>query len=223
MSTYKAKESYNIRGFLVVEPHAAFRTLYAQFFQQYLKSASVHIVESFSQANEHLLQHGFKFQCCIVSVDVQKDFNGLGYLKELHMRYPKMKLIAAGVVYREAYSILDHYPHDAFFRTDFSIDNITRNRIFFLRFIKGYQSSQKLKLLVFVDDRTREMMESVEEFIASYEVPAKVKIINVSQKPYLAEHYRIRALPSILRIEPEPKLHFLGRFGSEENILQLIS
>jgi two-component system clock-associated histidine kinase SasA len=75
-------------------------------------------------------------------------------------------------------------------------------------------SESTLQLLLFVDERpsTRDLVEELEEFIeADPESGANLQIVDVSDRPYLAEHFKVVMTPTLLRITPLPRQVISGK------------
>jgi two-component system clock-associated histidine kinase SasA len=71
-----------------------------------------------------------------------------------------------------------------------------------------------LQLLLFVDKRpsAREQIQQVRETLKNLRVdyPFELQVIDVGEKPYLAEHFRLIATPALVKIHPEPRHTLAG-------------
>jgi two-component system, OmpR family, clock-associated histidine kinase SasA len=71
-----------------------------------------------------------------------------------------------------------------------------------------------LQLLLFVDQRpnTREQIRQVRAALVKLTAGQayNLQIIDVSEKPYLAEHYRLITIPTLIKIAPEPRHMLVG-------------
>jgi len=71
-----------------------------------------------------------------------------------------------------------------------------------------------LQLLLFVDKRPsareqiRQVYSSLQELRAAYDF--ELQVIDVSEQPYLAEHYKLVATPALIKIHPEPRQSLAG-------------
>lgn len=74
-------------------------------------------------------------------------------------------------------------------------------------------SKSTLQLLLFVDERSaRDLVEELEEFIeADREAGANLQIVDVSDQPYLAEHFKVVMTPTLVRIAPLPRQIISGK------------
>ena len=78
------------------------------------------------------------------------------------------------------------------------------------------QSSDEmlLQLLLFIDkrpslrDRIRQIREALKDLRTAY--PFELEVIDVSEQPYLAEHFRLVATPTLIKIHPEPRQTLAG-------------
>lgn len=71
-----------------------------------------------------------------------------------------------------------------------------------------------LQLLLFIDDRpnTRDLIREMEEFLKVQSEPKPVlQIINVSNQPYLAEHFKVVMTPALIKINPSPRQVIAGK------------
>lgn len=71
-----------------------------------------------------------------------------------------------------------------------------------------------LQILLFVDRRpnSREQTQQIRRFLKelSAEYPFELQVIDVSEQPYLAEHFRLVATPALIKIHPEPRQTLTG-------------
>jgi two-component system, OmpR family, clock-associated histidine kinase SasA len=71
-----------------------------------------------------------------------------------------------------------------------------------------------LQLLLFVDRRTRssEQVRSIRATLKQKKLdfPFELQVIDVGEKPYLAEHFRLVATPSLIKVHPEPRQILAG-------------
>ncbi|XGV96852.1 MAG: histidine kinase [Leptolyngbya sp. BL-A-14] len=71
-----------------------------------------------------------------------------------------------------------------------------------------------LQLLLFIDkrpslrDRIRQIRDALKDLRTTY--PFELEVIDVSEQPYLAEHFRLVATPALIKIHPEPKQTLAG-------------
>lgn len=75
-------------------------------------------------------------------------------------------------------------------------------------------SESTLQLLLFVDERpsARDLVEELKEFItADRESGANLQIVDVSDRPYLAEHFKVVMTPTLVRIAPLPRQIISGK------------
>ncbi|MCS6812578.1 MAG: histidine kinase [Cyanobacteria bacterium] len=75
-------------------------------------------------------------------------------------------------------------------------------------------SAPILQLLVFVDKRpsSGEQIRYIQECLSSYQIDRGVdlQVIDVVEKPYLAEHFKLVATPSLIKVYPEPRQVLAG-------------
>jgi two-component system clock-associated histidine kinase SasA len=71
-----------------------------------------------------------------------------------------------------------------------------------------------VKLLLFVDSRphSREQIQDIRTYLKQWraECPCHLEVINVVDAPYLAEHYKLIATPTLIKIYPEPRQVLTG-------------
>ncbi len=76
------------------------------------------------------------------------------------------------------------------------------------------QSNNALQLLLFVDQRpvSREQIRQVRELLAEIgpDTPYDLQVIDVTENPHLAEHFRLLTTPTLIRIAPEPRQMLVG-------------
>ncbi|MBD2090932.1 histidine kinase [Microcoleus sp. FACHB-1515] len=78
----------------------------------------------------------------------------------------------------------------------------------------GSDSDAPLQLLLFVDKRPtssekiRRIRAYLDELRAGY--PFDLQIVDVSEQPHLAEHYRLIATPTLIKVHPEPRQTLAG-------------
>lgn len=79
---------------------------------------------------------------------------------------------------------------------------------------KSVNVEMPLQLLLFVDKRTRageqvrQVRASLKKKKADY--PFELQIIDVGEQPHLAEHFRLVATPSLIKVHPEPRQTLAG-------------
>lgn len=79
---------------------------------------------------------------------------------------------------------------------------------------KSTHLEMPLQLLLFVDkrpsslERIRQIQDALKELRA--ESPFELQIVDVSEQPYLAEHFRLVATPALIKIHPEPRHTLAG-------------
>lgn len=75
-------------------------------------------------------------------------------------------------------------------------------------------SAPILQLLVFVDKRpsSGEQIRYIQECLSGYQIERGVdlQVIDVVEKPYLAEHFKLVATPSLIKVYPEPRQVLAG-------------
>ena len=71
-----------------------------------------------------------------------------------------------------------------------------------------------LQILLFVDQRpaSREQIRQIQDFLRerSTECPFELEVVDVGEQPYLAEHFRLMATPTLIKIHPEPRQTLTG-------------
>ncbi|BAU11479.1 adaptive-response sensory kinase [Leptolyngbya sp. NIES-3755] len=71
-----------------------------------------------------------------------------------------------------------------------------------------------LQILLFVDQRpaSREQIRQIRDFLKdrSAECPFELEVIDVGEQPYLAEHYRLVATPTLIKLRPDPRQVLTG-------------
>lgn len=71
-----------------------------------------------------------------------------------------------------------------------------------------------LQILLFVDRRpnSREQIQQIRRFLKelSVEYPFELQVIDVSEQPYLAEHFRLVATPALIKTHPDPRQTLTG-------------
>jgi two-component system, OmpR family, clock-associated histidine kinase SasA len=71
-----------------------------------------------------------------------------------------------------------------------------------------------LQLLLFVDQRpvSREQIQQVRKLLEELGSPASydLQVIDVTEQPHLAEHFRLLTTPTLLKISPEPRQMLVG-------------
>jgi two-component system, OmpR family, clock-associated histidine kinase SasA len=71
-----------------------------------------------------------------------------------------------------------------------------------------------LQLLLFVDQRSssheqiRLLRKSLQELKSEY--PFDLQVVDVGEQPYLAEHFKLVAIPTLIKIHPEPQQSLTG-------------
>ncbi|HEY9809761.1 MAG TPA: histidine kinase [Halomicronema sp.] len=75
-------------------------------------------------------------------------------------------------------------------------------------------SEAPLQLLLFVDKRpiSRQHIRQIRTYLQQVktEYPFDLQVIDVGEQPYLAEHFKLIATPSLIKIHPEPKQTLAG-------------
>lgn len=75
-------------------------------------------------------------------------------------------------------------------------------------------SDASLQLLLFVDERlsTRKDIQGISTYLKSLraEYPFELMIVDVGEKPYLAEHFKLVATPALIKIHPKPRQTLAG-------------
>ncbi len=75
-------------------------------------------------------------------------------------------------------------------------------------------SKVPLQILLFVDQRpaSREQIRQIRDFLKdrSAECPFELEVIDVGEQPYLAEHFRLMATPTLIKIHPDPRQTLTG-------------
>ncbi len=85
-----------------------------------------------------------------------------------------------------------------------------------MRVIPNQSTNTKLalELLLFVDNRpsSQEQIRKIRNYLKNLktELPYNLEIINVTQEPYLAEHYKLIATPTLIKIYPQPRQTLTG-------------
>lgn len=71
-----------------------------------------------------------------------------------------------------------------------------------------------LQILLFVDQRpaSREHIRRIRDFLKdrSAECPFELEVIDVGEQPYLAEHFRLIATPTLIKLHPHPRQTLTG-------------
>ncbi|NEO89753.1 MAG: histidine kinase [Moorea sp. SIO3G5] len=71
-----------------------------------------------------------------------------------------------------------------------------------------------LQLLLFVDERpgSRKQLQSIHHYLETLktEYPFELKVVDVGEQPYLAEHFKLVATPALIKINPKPKQTLAG-------------
>ena len=71
-----------------------------------------------------------------------------------------------------------------------------------------------LQLLLFIDKRptSRERIRQVREALKNLRTgyPFELEVVNVSEQPYLAEHFRLIATPALIKLHPDPRQTLAG-------------
>ncbi|XHX79824.1 MAG: histidine kinase [Stenomitos frigidus ULC029] len=71
-----------------------------------------------------------------------------------------------------------------------------------------------LQLLLFIDkrptsrERIRQVRDALKDLRAAY--PFELEVIDVSEQPYLAEHFRLVATPALIKLHPDPQQTLAG-------------
>jgi two-component system, OmpR family, clock-associated histidine kinase SasA len=75
-------------------------------------------------------------------------------------------------------------------------------------------SDASLQLLLFVDERlsTRNDIQRISAYLKSLraEYPFELMVVDVGEKPYLAEHFKLVATPALIKIHPKPRQTLAG-------------
>lgn len=79
---------------------------------------------------------------------------------------------------------------------------------------KAIQSDMALQLLLFVDRRpsSTEQIRQIRQYLGTLETvhPFELETVDVSEQPYLAEHFKLVATPALIKIYPEPRQVLAG-------------
>ncbi|AFZ03804.1 histidine kinase [Calothrix sp. PCC 6303] len=79
---------------------------------------------------------------------------------------------------------------------------------------QAIHSEAPLQLLLFVDDRlkSRQQVQRILSYLKKMqtEYQFELQVIDVGQQPYLAEHFKLIATPSLIKIHPEPRQTIAG-------------
>jgi two-component system clock-associated histidine kinase SasA len=79
---------------------------------------------------------------------------------------------------------------------------------------KFSDSAATLQLLLFVDDRisSRKHIQRIQNYLKTLriEYPFELKVVDVGEQPYLAEHYKLVATPALIKIHPKPRQTLAG-------------
>ncbi|MGL4498764.1 MAG: circadian clock KaiB family protein, partial [Planktothrix sp.] len=71
-----------------------------------------------------------------------------------------------------------------------------------------------LQLLLFVDQRpsSQERIRRIRDFLEELKTQNEfeLQIIDVGEQPYLAEHFKLIATPTLIKIHPEPRQVLAG-------------
>lgn len=75
-------------------------------------------------------------------------------------------------------------------------------------------SKVPLQILLFVDQRpaSREQIREIRSFLKdrTAEYPFELEVVDVGEQPYLAEHFRLIATPTLIKLYPEPRQTLTG-------------
>jgi two-component system clock-associated histidine kinase SasA len=75
-------------------------------------------------------------------------------------------------------------------------------------------SDASLQLLLFVDERLspRKDIQRISDYLTSLraDYPFELMIVDVGEKPYLAEHFKLVATPALIKIHPKPRQVLAG-------------
>ncbi len=76
-------------------------------------------------------------------------------------------------------------------------------------------SEAPLQLLLFVDERSigsRKHIQRIQSYLKTLRAnyPFELKVVDVGEQPYLAEHYKLVATPALIKIHPLPKQTLAG-------------
>jgi two-component system clock-associated histidine kinase SasA len=76
------------------------------------------------------------------------------------------------------------------------------------------ESDASLQLLLFIDERlsTRKDIHRISSYLKTLraDYPFELMIVDVGEKPYLAEHFKLVATPALIKIHPKPKQTLAG-------------
>jgi two-component system, OmpR family, clock-associated histidine kinase SasA len=79
---------------------------------------------------------------------------------------------------------------------------------------KSIDSEASLQLLLFVDERlsSRKDIQRIRSYLETLraEYPFELMIVDVGEHPYLAEHFKLVATPSLIKIHPNPRQTLAG-------------
>lgn len=79
---------------------------------------------------------------------------------------------------------------------------------------KQISDEMPLQLLLFIDrrptsrERIRQVRDALKKLRAGY--PFELEVIDVSEQPYLAEHFRLVATPALIKLHPDPQQTLAG-------------
>ncbi len=81
-------------------------------------------------------------------------------------------------------------------------------------FVDNVSSLALLRLVLFIDERptSQEYIQRIQSYLESLrsEYNFEVQIVDVGDKPYLAEHFRLIATPALVKIHPSPRQTLAG-------------
>ncbi|MBE9129936.1 histidine kinase, partial [Coleofasciculus sp. LEGE 07081] len=79
---------------------------------------------------------------------------------------------------------------------------------------KSIDSEASLQLLLFVDERpsSRKHIHRIRSYLETLrkECPFELMVVDVGEQPYLAEHFKLVATPTLIKIHPEPRQTLAG-------------
>lgn len=79
---------------------------------------------------------------------------------------------------------------------------------------KYVDSEQPLQLLLFVDHRisSRKHIQRIQSYLKTLraDYPFELKVVDVGEQPYLAEHYKLVATPALIKVHPKPRQTLAG-------------
>ncbi|AFZ21846.1 histidine kinase [Allocoleopsis franciscana] len=79
---------------------------------------------------------------------------------------------------------------------------------------KYVDSEEPLQLLLFVDHQisSRKHIQRIQSYLKTLreDYPFELKVVDVGEQPYLAEHYKLVATPALIKVHPKPRQTLAG-------------